>query len=79
VANPIPEADALAADDIDARIAEALRDAESEGVTRKEVTPYLLARINDLTEGRSLTANIALIKNNARFAAELAVELSASA
>jgi pseudouridine-5'-phosphate glycosidase len=79
VANPIPEADALAADDIDARIAEALRDAESEGVTRKEVTPYLLARINDLTEGRSLTANIALIKNNARFAAELAVELGTSA
>jgi pseudouridylate synthase len=76
VANPIPEADALEAAEIDARIGEALADAERDGVTRKEVTPYLLARINDLTGGRSLTANIALVKNNAHFAARLAVELS---
>lgn len=48
-------------------------------MTRKEVTPYLLARINELTEGRSLVANIALIRNNARLAAELAVELAALA
>jgi pseudouridine-5'-phosphate glycosidase len=79
VANPIPAADALDPADIDARIADAVADAERAGVTRKEVTPYLLARINELTDGRSLVANIALIRNNARLAAELAVELAALA
>jgi pseudouridylate synthase len=79
VANPIPEADALAAADIDAIIEQALRDAGKEGVTRKEVTPYLLARINDLTGGLSLRANVALIRNNAAFAADLSVALSAPA
>jgi pseudouridylate synthase len=79
VANPIPAADALDPADIDARIADAIADAERAGVTRKQVTPYLLARINELTDGRSLVANIALIRNNARLAAELAVELAALA
>ena len=79
VANPIPEADALDRAEIDERIAEALADAAAQGVTRKDVTPYLLARINDLTGGRSLTANIALVRNNARLAAELAVQLTADA
>jgi len=76
VANPIPEPDALPAADIDQRIAEAIADAERAGVTRTEVTPYLLARINELTEGRSLTANIALIRNNADLAARVALELA---
>lgn len=77
VANPIPEADALPAEEIDARIDEAVADAERAGVTRKEVTPYLLARINELTGGRSLVANIALVKNNAAVAARTAVALAA--
>lgn len=76
VANPIPADDALAAAEIDAIITQALADAAREGVTRKEVTPYLLARINELTQGRSLIANVALIRNNAAFAADLAVALS---
>ena len=76
VANPIPEADALPAEEIDARIDEAVADAERAGVTRKEVTPYLLARINELTDGRSLVANIALVKNNAAVAARTAVALA---
>ncbi|MFN8080384.1 MAG: pseudouridine-5'-phosphate glycosidase [Kineosporiaceae bacterium] len=76
VVNPIPEADALDPAEIDARIAEAIADAEREGISRKEVTPYLLARINELTGGRSLVANIALIRNNARLAALTAVELA---
>jgi pseudouridylate synthase len=76
VGNPIPAADALVAEEIDAIITQALADADAEGVTRKEVTPYLLARINELTEGRSLIANVALIKNNAAFAADLAVALT---
>jgi pseudouridylate synthase len=78
VANPIPAADALDAADIDARITQALADAAAAGITRKDVTPYLLARINDLTGGRSLTANIALIKNNAALAAALATALTAA-
>jgi pseudouridine-5'-phosphate glycosidase len=76
VANPIPAADALVASEIDAIISQALADADREGVTRKEVTPYLLARINELTDGRSLIANVALIRNNAAFAADLAVALA---
>jgi pseudouridine-5'-phosphate glycosidase len=77
VANPIPEADALDGEEIDARIAQAVADAEAHGVTRKDVTPYLLGRLNELTGGRSLVANVALIKNNADFAARTAVALSA--
>ena len=76
VVNPIPEDDALDEAEIEALIAEAIADAEREGVSRRDVTPYLLARINELTEGRSLTANIALIRNNARLAALTAVELA---
>jgi pseudouridylate synthase len=75
VANPIPASDALDAADIDAIIRQALTDADRDQVTRKDVTPYLLARINELTGGRSLTANVALIKNNAALAADLAVAL----
>ncbi len=79
VANPIPAGDAIPAADIEAWIAEALADAERAGVTRKDVTPYLLARINELTGGRSLRANIALIRNNAELAARTAVALAALA
>lgn len=77
VANPIPEADALDAAEIDTRIASAIADAESQGVTRKDLTPYLLNRIFELTGGKSLTANIALVKNNAAVAARIAAALSA--
>ncbi|WP_442580376.1 pseudouridine-5'-phosphate glycosidase [Mesorhizobium sp. ASY16-5R] len=71
IANPIPEADALSPDFIDGTIADAV--AESRGIQRKEVTPFLLARINELSGGKSLTANIALVKNNAALAAKVAV------
>jgi pseudouridylate synthase len=76
VANPIPAADALDGSDIDARVDEAVADAERAGVGRKDLTPYLLSRINELTGGRSLTANIALVRNNAALAARTAVALS---
>jgi pseudouridine-5'-phosphate glycosidase len=76
VANPIPEADALSSAEIEGRIAAACQDAEREGVSQQALTPYLLARMNELTGGRSLAANIALVKNNAALAARLAVELS---
>jgi pseudouridine-5'-phosphate glycosidase len=77
IANPIPEADELDAASIEARIAEAIRGAEAEGVSRKELTPFLLKRIFELTEGKSLVANIALVENNAKVAAQIAVALAA--
>lgn len=77
IANPIPAADALDAAAIEARIAEAIAAAEAAGVTRKALTPFLLQRIFELTGGKSLAANIALVKNNALVAAQIAVALAA--
>jgi pseudouridine-5'-phosphate glycosidase len=76
VANPIPEPDALPAEHIETCIAAACRDAESAGVSGKALTPFLLARVNALTGGASLKANIALIKSNARLAARIAVSMA---
>jgi pseudouridine-5'-phosphate glycosidase len=73
VANPIPQEDALDPAFIDRTIAEAVAQAEAQGIARKEVTPFLLDRINQLSKGRSLKANIALVKNNAALAARIAV------
>jgi pseudouridine-5'-phosphate glycosidase len=73
IANPIPEADSLDPALIDGRIDDAVAQAAREGVSGKALTPYLLQRIFELTEGRSLKANIALVLNNAAVAAELAV------
>jgi pseudouridine-5'-phosphate glycosidase len=76
IANPVPEAEALPAAAVEAHIEQACRDAEVAGVSGKELTPFLLARISELSGGQSLRANIALIKNNAALAAEIAVELA---
>ena len=72
VANPVPAADAMPKDEIDALTAQALDEARLGGVKGKQVTPFLLARIKQLTGGRSLATNIALVKNNARVGAALA-------
>jgi pseudouridine-5'-phosphate glycosidase len=77
IANPIPEAHALPEAEIDAVIASALADADRDGIAGKAVTPYLLARIVELTDGRSLTANIALVEHNARVGARIAKALAA--
>lgn len=76
IANPIPEADALDPAFIDGAIAEAVAEAAQGGISRKELTPFLLARINELSGGKSLVANIALVKNNAALAARMAVALA---
>jgi pseudouridine-5'-phosphate glycosidase len=76
IANPIPESHALDAASIEARINEAVTEAKAQGVGQKEVTPFLLRRIVELTDGRSLEANMALVKNNAVLAAQVAVELT---
>ncbi len=76
IANPIPDDHALEEAAIEARIAEAVEEARAQGVGKKEVTPFLLKRVVELTEGRSLEANIALIRNNAMLAAQAAAELA---
>ena len=73
VANPIPEAHALPADGIGAEIDAALALAAARGVAGKDVTPFLLARLNAETGGRALAANVALVVSNARLAARIAV------
>ena len=75
VTNPIPEEDEIPQADLAPLIDEALGDAEAAGMSAKSVTPFLLDRIYQLTEGRSLEANIALVRNNARLAAAIAREL----
>ncbi|MEP1767432.1 MAG: pseudouridine-5'-phosphate glycosidase [Sulfitobacter sp.] len=75
VANPIPETAEIPASILAPIIATAQADADHAGITGKAVTPYLLQRIFELTEGRSLEANIALVRNNAQLAAEIALQL----
>ncbi len=72
IANPIPVESEIPASEIDPIIREALREMSTRGISGKEATPFLLGRIVELTGGRSLAANIALVKNNARVAAAIA-------
>ncbi|SHI31901.1 pseudouridine-5'-phosphate glycosidase [Wenxinia saemankumensis] len=76
VVNPIPPEDEIGRDVIGPIVEQALEDAARDGIAAKAVTPYLLDRIFHLTEGRSLTANIALVLNNARLGAEIAKGLA---
>ena len=78
VVNPIPPEDEIPAEDLKPHIEAAISEAEAAGISGKEVTPFLLDRVLQLTEGRSLEANIALVLNNARLAAGIAVALSRS-
>ncbi len=76
VANPISEEAEIPADRIRGFIEAALADAAAAGVAAKQVTPYLLGRMLELTGGESLAANMALIRGNAALAARIAVELA---
>jgi len=76
VSNPVPAAMAMESSEIDAIIGQALAEAGQQGVKGKAVTPFLLARIKELTGGRSLATNIALVKHNALVGAQLAVALN---
>ena len=78
IANPIPVADEIPAAEMAKAITQATAEADAQGVSGKAVTPFLLDRIFHITEGRSLVANIALVRNNARLAAEIAKEITAS-
>ncbi|UWQ76740.1 pseudouridine-5'-phosphate glycosidase [Leisingera sp. M658] len=76
IANPIPADAEIAAEELAPVITQAQSEADEQGISGKDVTPFLLRRIFELTEGRSLTANIALVRNNARLAAKIAQELN---
>ncbi|HYD76628.1 pseudouridine-5'-phosphate glycosidase [Ramlibacter sp.] len=73
---PVPEAAAMPQQEIDALTQQALAEARAQGVIGKAVTPFLLARLEALTGGRSLATNIALVKNNAAAGARLALALA---
>jgi pseudouridine-5'-phosphate glycosidase len=77
IANPIPSEAEIPAAEITPVVEAAVKKAEAIGVAGKDLTPFLLAEIAGVTEGRSLAANIALVKNNARAAAEIAVAFAA--
>lgn len=75
IANPIPLEAEIPAQELAPVIARAQADASAHGISGKAVTPYLLQRIFELTEGRSLEANIALVRNNAKLAAQIAAAM----
>ncbi|MGZ8341426.1 MAG: pseudouridine-5'-phosphate glycosidase [Telluria sp.] len=75
VSNPVPEMFAMPKDEIDRITMQALGEADANGVAGKAVTPFLLNRIKQLTEGRSLATNIALVKHNALVGAQLAAAM----
>lgn len=78
IANPIPVDAEIARSEIDPVIAQALAEAADQQIAAKAVTPFLLQRVFELTAGRSLDANIALVRNNARLAAAIARALAQS-
>ncbi len=77
IANPISADDEIPAKEIDGVISEALDELSAQGITGQAVTPFLLSRIVERTGGRSLAANLSLVKHNAALAADIAVEYSA--
>ncbi len=72
---PPPAKEALSGPESEATVSQALADLKARGIRGAEVTPFLLARVAELTEGRSLRANLALLENNARVAASIARSL----
>jgi pseudouridine-5'-phosphate glycosidase len=76
LSTPVPEAAAMAHEEIEGFIAQALDEARAQGIAGKALTPFLLDRIQALTDGRSLATNIALVKHNAEVGARLALALA---
>ena len=79
IAAPIPEQAALSADEAEAAVARAVSESASAGVEGPGSTPWVLARVAEITQRRSVTANLALIENNGRIAAEIAAALMSPA
>jgi pseudouridine-5'-phosphate glycosidase len=76
VANPVPAEDEIPSEEMGPLIDDAVEEARRRGIAGKAVTPFLLSHLNRLTGGRSLAANIALVKHNAALAARIAVSLA---
>ncbi|XP_042268237.1 pseudouridine-metabolizing bifunctional protein C1861.05 isoform X2 [Thunnus maccoyii] len=76
LAVPIPEEHAAAGQQIEQAIQTAVTEASAKGITGRDVTPFILQKVNELTEGKSLQANIALIRNNAKVGSQIACALS---
>ena len=76
VTNPIPEKYSMNPDVINSAINEAISEANKAGIKGKETTPFLLAKVKELTGGDSLESNINLVYNNATLGAKIAVELA---
>ncbi len=76
VCNPVPELDAIPSTEIEPIIAKASREAQEKKIHGQALTPFLLQRVSDLTAKRSMRANLALLLNNARLAAEIAVAIA---
>lgn len=77
VANPVPEAEAIPRSEMEPYIEQANREAHERNIHGKELTPFLLQRITELTKGKSMKANLALLLNNARLAARISMSLHA--
>jgi pseudouridine-5'-phosphate glycosidase len=77
VTNPVPETEAISKSEMDPIIAQASAEAVAQGIHGQKLTPFLLGRISELTKGKSLKANLALLLNNAHLAAQIAEEMSA--
>jgi pseudouridine-5'-phosphate glycosidase len=78
VTNPIPETESIPKSEMEPIIAKASAEAIEQGIHGQKLTPFLLSRISQLTEGKSLRANLALLLNNARLAAQIAKEMAGS-
>lgn len=74
VGNPVPENKAMSKDEIEDCIAQALKEADEKSISGQQVTPFLLSRLERITEGKSLQTNVALVENNARLCAQVAAE-----
>ncbi len=75
ITNPIPEEDSLDPQVMNAAIDEALKEADKQGIKGKDITPFLLAKVKDITHGESLEANIKLVYNNAKVGSSIAKAL----
>jgi pseudouridine-5'-phosphate glycosidase len=73
---PPPKVVSMDSAEVELALQNALLLAEKDGIARGKITPYLLSKMNELTHGKSLEVNLALLQNNAKVAAEIAVELS---
>ena len=76
VTNPVPEAESISKSEMDPIISKASAEAIAKGIHGQALTPFLLGRISELTNGKSLHANLALLLNNARLAATIAAEMN---